>query len=331
MTEDVLHVDARVVRWPLHEPFQISGYTWETMSVIEVTVRDDQATGLGEGAPLFYKQQTAEGLLESLNPVLGAVSRADVRAAAAQMPGGARNALDCALWDWRARRAGRAVHELIGAPAPEPLTTVMTISLDTPDVMAASAVRYASRRALKLKLGASRGDADRLRAVRAVAPDAELIIDANCGWDLATLQAMQDALVECRVAMVEQPLPPDADEALRGFASAVPLCADESCQTVADVPRLKDRYQLVNIKLDKTGGLTSALELADAAERAGMQMMVGNMVGSSLAMAPAHLIGQRCRFVDLDGPLLLGTDCDHGLDYNGSTVNPPTPALWGGP
>jgi L-alanine-DL-glutamate epimerase-like enolase superfamily enzyme len=247
----------------------------------------------------------------------------------AAMPGGAaRNALDCAFWDLAAKRAQRPVHELLGLAAPKPLTTAYTISLGTPDAMAQAAAKAADRALLKVKLGGG-DDVARIAAVRRAAPGPELIVDANEGWtpdDLATNLA---ACAQAGVTLVEQPLPADRDDALAGLVRCVPICADESVHGSASLPALVGKYDAVNIKLDKTGGLTEALAMAAQAERLGFSLMVGCMVATSLAMAPAVLVAQRARVVDLDGPLLLARDRPDGLRYAGSQVHPATPALWG--
>src|SRR5262245_11947446 len=245
------------------------------------------------------------------------------------MPAGAaRNALDCALWDFAAKRTGRPVHALADLPAPTPVVTAYTLSLGAPDEMAAAAAVAADRRLLKVKLGAP-GDAERLAAVRRAAPQAELIVDANEGWGAADLAALFAACADAGVTLIEQPLPAGEDAVLADMERPVPVCADESVHNRASLGELVGRYDAVNIKLDKAGGLTEALALAREAQKLGFAMMVGSMVATSLAMAPALLVAQGARVVDLDGPLLLARDRPHGLRYEGSLVHPPTPALWG--
>jgi L-alanine-DL-glutamate epimerase-like enolase superfamily enzyme len=243
-------------------------------------------------------------------------------------PGAARNAVDCALWDLAAKRAEVRVWDLLGRPAPKPLVTAYTLSLDTPDAMRAAAARAADRPVLKIKLGTP-DDMPRLEAVRAGAPKPKIIVDANEGWSAEVYADLAPHLIRLGVALVEQPLPAGADEALAGMARPVPVCADESAHDRASLSGLQGRYDVVNIKLDKTGGLTEALALADAARGAGLGVMVGCMVGTSLAMAPAILVAQGAGFVDLDGPLLLARDRDPGLRYEGSTLYPPAPEVWG--
>jgi L-alanine-DL-glutamate epimerase-like enolase superfamily enzyme len=245
------------------------------------------------------------------------------------MPAGAaRNALDCAFWDFAAKRAGRPAHRLAGLVAPKPLVTAYTISLGTPAAMAAAAEAAAHRPLLKVKLGGA-GDPARIAAVRRAAPRSELIADANESWTQEDLVTNLAACARAGVTLVEQPLPADNDEPLTRVTHPCPICADESVHGRGSLPALSGKYDAVNIKLDKTGGLTEALALAEDAERLGFSLMVGCMVATSLAMAPAMLVAQRARVVDLDGPLLLVRDRDDGLRYEGSLVHPSIPALWG--
>jgi L-alanine-DL-glutamate epimerase-like enolase superfamily enzyme len=249
------------------------------------------------------------------------------------MPAGAaRNALDCAYWDVNAKQAGRRAHELIGIDAPGPRVTAYTISLAPPAAMAAAAEQAAWRPLLKVKLGGEGGgedDGKRIAAVRRAAPQAQLIVDANEGWSPDTLERNLAACAEAEVTLIEQPLPEDRDEALRRVKRPIPVCADESVHDCASLDALEGKYDAVNIKLDKAGGLTEALALADAAQRRGFAIMVGCMVATSLAMAPAMLLAQRAQVVDLDGPLLLAKDRAEGLRFEGSLVYPPDAALWG--
>jgi L-alanine-DL-glutamate epimerase-like enolase superfamily enzyme len=245
------------------------------------------------------------------------------------MPAGAaRNALDCALWDLAAKRAGRPAYALAGLPAPGPVTTAYTISLAEPAIMAQAAERSAHRALLKIKLGAD-GDPARVRAVRAAAPKATLIVDANEGWNDSNLATNLDACAQAGVALVEQPLPDGRDDLLGRMTRPLPVCADESVHDRASLPALAGKYDAINIKLDKTGGLTEALAMLADAERRNFTIMIGCMVATSLAMAPAVLIAQKAGFVDLDGPLLLSKDRPDGLRYVDSLVYPPSPALWG--
>jgi L-Ala-D/L-Glu epimerase len=249
---------------------------------------------------------------------------------AAMPPGAARNALDCAYWDVNAKRAGRPAYKLAGIVAPAPRVTAYTISLGEPAAMAAAAEAAAFRPLLKVKLGGADGDdGARIRAVRDAAPKAELIVDANEGWNDGNLARNLAACADCGVTLVEQPLPESRDGALAGVRRPIPVCADESVHDCASLARLAGKYDAVNVKLDKAGGLTEALALAAAAEQGGFAVMVGCMVATSLSMAPAMLVAQQARFVDLDGPLLLARDRPDGLHYDGSLVYPADHALWG--
>lgn len=246
----------------------------------------------------------------------------------AMRAGAARNAVDCALWDWEAKATGKRVWELAGLPAPEPVVTAFTLSLGAPEEMREKARENAHRPLLKIKLGGS-GDIERLRAVREGAPDTRIVIDANEGWTVGNYCEMAPVLTALGVTMVEQPLPAANDDALAGIERPLPVCADESCHTTASLPALKGKYDMVNIKLDKTGGLTEALALRDAAREAGFGIMVGCMMGSSLAMAPAQIVAQGAEVVDLDPPLLLEQDRDVPLFYDEAGVHPPERELWG--
>jgi len=265
--------------------------------------------------------------LEAMRAALaGGLTRTALQAA---MPAGAaRNALDCAFWDLEAKTSGRPVHVLAGLARLRPLTTAYTISLGTPETMAAAAAQAAARKLLKVKLGGE-GDPARIAAVRAAAPNAELIVDANEAWRADTLAANLAACAAAGVTLVEQPLPAADDAALGAIARPIPVCADESVHDRASLARLRGKYDAINIKLDKTGGLTEALAMAAEGERLGFAIMVGCMVATSLSMAPAVLVAQRARVVDLDGPLLLARDREAGLRYEGSLVHPATPELWG--
>lgn len=243
-------------------------------------------------------------------------------------PGAARNAVDCALWDLEAKQAGRRVWEMIAAPAPLPEITAYTLSLDTPAAMRKQAARHAHRPLLKIKLGTP-DDMPRLEAVRAGAPDARIIVDANEGWTAEVYSDLAPHLVRLGVALVEQPVPAGEDDVLLGMARPVPVCADESCHDRGSLPALKGKYDVINIKLDKTGGLTEALALRSEGEALGYRIMVGCMVGSSLAMAPATLVAQGAWITDLDGPLLLAKDRPVPLKYDEQGVYPPDRELWG--
>jgi len=320
-----------VERFPIAGRFTIARGSRTEAVVVTATIARDGAIGRGECVPYARYGETIEGVvaaIESVRPqVEGGFDRFALQGALP--PGAARNAIDCALWDFEAKRAGVPAHVSAGIHRLRPATTAYTISLDTPDAMAEVAARVAERPILKIKLGGEGGDFERIRAVRAAVPDATLIADANEGWTEATVERHLAACAEAGFALIEQPLPADRDGCLRSIARPVPLCADESVHDRHGLDRLVGLYDAINIKLDKTGGLTEALALADAAEAHGLAVMVGCMVGTSLAMAPAMLLSPRARFVDLDGPLLLAHDRENGLRYDGSVVHPPSPALWG--
>ncbi len=316
--------------WPIRGSFTISRGSKTSAEVLLVTLEDRGYIGRGEAVPYARYGETMEASMAELE-ALGSTlpNEFDQAALQSRMPAGAaRNALDCALWDLAAKRSRRPAWALAGLAQPSSLTTAYTLSLDTPERMAAAAKENAWRPLLKLKL-AGPEDLDRVAAVRAAAPTSRLIVDANEGWDIEAYRGLAPKLAELEVALVEQPLHADADEALRGEARPVPLCADESCHDRASLDRLVGLYDCVNIKLDKAGGLTEALALKAAAEDAGLMIMVGCMLATSLAMAPAVLVGQGAAFVDLDGPLLLDRDRKPGLTFEGSKLHPPSPALWG--
>jgi L-alanine-DL-glutamate epimerase-like enolase superfamily enzyme len=302
--------------------------------VVVAQLGDGKHRGRGECVPYArYGESVASltGAIEAMRAQLAAgLTRANLQTA--MPPGAARNALDCAFWDLEAKRSGRAVHELAGLPAPHALTTAFTISLAAPAEMAKAAAASANRALLKIKLGGNDehgGDPARIFAVRAAAPKATLVVDANEGWNEDNLAANLAACAQANVVLVEQPLPEGRDQALGRIKRPIPVCADESVHDRASLPALTGKYDAVNIKLDKTGGLTEALAMLADAEQAGFSVMAGCMVATSLAMAPAMLLAQTTTLVDLDGPLLLTKDRDHGLRYDGSLVYPPMPELWG--
>jgi len=319
-----------VERWPIAGVFAISRGAKTEAAVVVATVDDGTFKGHGECVPYARYGETVESVAATIAAQAPALASGLTRAALQQAmpPGAARNALDCALWDYEAKRSGRRAFALAGLPEPRPLVTAYTISLDTPAAMAAAAEQVAARDLLKVKLGRA-GDAARIAAVRRTAPAARLIVDANEGWSPDTLAENLAACADAGVALIEQPLPAAQDAALLGLATPVPLCADESAHARPSLAELAGKYQAVNIKLDKTGGLTEALAMADEARRHGLTIMVGCMVGTSLSMAPAVLLAQQAQLADLDGPLLLRRDRPHGLTYSGSLVHPPAPELWG--
>ena len=319
-------------RWPIAGSFAISRGAKTEAAVVVAQIHDGIATGRGECVPYARYGESVESVMaaiETMRPAL-ASGLDRIRLQSAMPPGAARNALDCAFWDLEAKRSGRPVHELAGLPAPRPLTTAFTISLAAPAAMAEAAAKAASRPLLKIKLGGSDGsDPERIAAVRAAAPKSTLIVDANEGWTEDNLAANLAACAQAGVVLVEQPLPEGRDGALAGLRRPIPVCADESVHDRASLSGLTGKYDAVNIKLDKTGGLTEALAMAEAATQGGFAIMAGCMVATSLAMAPALLLAQAARFTDLDGPLLLAKDREPGLRYDGSLVYPPPSALWG--
>jgi L-Ala-D/L-Glu epimerase len=321
---------ARIEHWPIEGSFTISrGAKTEAVTVVAEVARDGRI-GRGECVPYPRYGETPEATLAALRsmqePVAQGLDRAALQAA---MPSGAaRNALDCALLDLEAKTRGQRAWNLLGRPIPQACTTAYTISLGTPEAMAAATAKAAHRPLLKIKLGGD-GDGARIAAVRGAAPESELIVDANEAW---TADNLEQRLAECAamgVTLVEQPLPAGRDEALARIRRPLVVCADESVHDRSSLAGLRQRYDAVNIKLDKTGGLTEALAMADAAHALGFEIMIGCMVATSLAMAPAMLLAPRARFVDLDGPLLLARDREDGLRYDGSLVYPPDAALWG--
>ena len=321
---------ASIERWPIAGAFTISrGAKTEAITVV-ATVRDDGQTGRGECVPYPRYGETPEATLEALNAMQEPLARGlDRTALQAAMPAGAaRNALDCALLDLEAKRTEQRAWTLLGRPAPRPCTTAFTISLGTPEAMASATAKAARRPLLTIKLGGN-GDDARIAAVRKAAPESELIVDANEAWTPDNLEYNLAACANAGVTLVEQPLPAGRDDALARIKRRVAVCADESVHDRASLEGLRARYDAVNIKLDKTGGLTEALAMADVAHALGFEIMIGCMVATSLAMAPAMLLAPQARFVDLDGPLLLARDRDGGLRYDGSLVYPPEAALWG--
>jgi len=321
---------ARIERWPIAGSFSISrGAKTEAVTVV-AEVRHGGHIGRGECVPYPRYGETPEATLAALKAMQEPLSRGLGRLAlqAAMPPGAARNALDCALLDLEAKASGKRVWNLLGRPAPKACVTAYTISLASPETMAAATSRAAHRPLLKIKLGGD-GDGARIAAVRKAAPDSELIVDANEAWTSVNLEQNLRQCAHAGVTLVEQPLPAGRDAVLARIHRPLPVCADESVHDLKSLDGLRERYDAVNIKLDKSGGLTEALVMADAAQVLGFQIMVGCMVATSLAMAPAMLLAPQARFVDLDGPLLLARDRDGGLRYDGSLVHPPEAALWG--
>ncbi|MEX4007912.1 N-acetyl-D-Glu racemase DgcA [Neoaquamicrobium sediminum] len=317
-------------RFPLAAAFTISRGSKTEAAVVTCTISEGNNAGRGECVPYARYGETIESVLGQIEAMRGAIaggmSREELKAK--MKAGAARNAIDCALWDLEAKSDGKRAHERLSATAPEALTTAYTISLGEPDAMAAQARKHAHRSLLKVKVGTS-DDTSRIAAVAEAAPRSRIILDANEGWSETDIVMHMLTAARHRIALIEQPLPAGQDDILRRIPHPVPICADESVHTAENLEELLGLYDAVNIKLDKTGGLTAALELRDRARELGFGVMVGCMVGTSLAMAPALLVAQDADFVDLDGPLLLARDRETPLAYEGSQVAPPEPALWG--
>jgi len=316
--------------WPIAGSFTISRGSKTAADVVVVTLEEDGAIGRGECVPYPRYEETVPQVLAAIEaarrPIEAGLTRD--RLASQVAPRAAQNALDCALWDLEAKKAGKPVWQLAGLAEPKPVVTAFTLSLDTPEAMARAAAAAADRPLLKLKLGRD-GDEERVDAIRQAAPKARLIVDANEGWDEAVLPGRLAACAKAGIELVEQPLPAGNDEALRSIERSVVICADESAHDAAGIEKLIGKYDAINIKLDKTGGLTGALELARVAQKHDLKIMVGCMLATSLAMAPAMLLAQFARFVDLDGPLLLKQDRSPGINFAGSLMHPPPRALWG--
>lgn len=316
--------------FPVAGTFTISRGSRTEIRVVTATLSDGVHAGRGECVPYARYGETVDGVMEAIlgaaNDLLDGLDRQGLQDRLA--PGAARNALDCAFWDLEAKRAGKPVWQLAGLTVPKPIETAFTLSLGTPESMRDAAAKNAERPLLKVKLGTD-DDFGRIEAVRAGAPNSRIIVDANEGWTVEQYLALAPALVRLGVALVEQPLPAGKDDALRQVERVLPVCADESCHDRASLAHLKGKYDAVNIKLDKTGGLTEALLMRDAAVAEGFDIMVGCMLGTSLAMAPAFFVAQGAAFADLDGPLLLAADREVPIRYEGSTMQVPDPALWG--
>jgi L-alanine-DL-glutamate epimerase-like enolase superfamily enzyme len=314
-----LKLDVAVEKLRLAAPFRISGYVFEEQDAVVVTLSDGTHRGRGEASGVYYLGDNAPQMVAAIEASRAAIEAGIDRAGLQQLlpPGGARNAVDCALWDLDAHRTGKEVWELAGLPPPKPLITTFTLGADDPSVMAAGASKYANARALKMKLtGELERDIARVQAVRRARPHTWLGVDANQGYDIVELDKLLVALVEADVSLLEQPLKRGREADLDGFTSPIPIAADESVLSLADVPGLVGRFNVVNIKLDKCGGLTEGLAMAHEAKRLGLSVMVGNMVGSSLAMAPAFVLGQLCDVVDLDGPIFLAHDRTPAISYD---------------
>ena len=324
-----MKIEAKEEIWPLNHPFRISRGSRAEACVVVVSVNNGQHTGRGEGVPIArYNQNTASVLaqIESIKHV-GDLDRDKLQQLLP--PGAARNALDCALWDLEAKRSGRRVWELANIPIVDEVETSFTISLDTPEKMADAAAAAAMLPILKLKLGGDDADLARIERVHSATPKARLLIDANESWSPRHYQNIVPALSELGVELIEQPFSAGTDEVLEILDHPIPICADESCHTTADLSRLKNRYEVINVKLDKTGGLTEALQLCQRARENDFKLLIGCMVCTSLSIAPARLLASNADWVDLDGPLLLARDRDHGLSYRDGRIGMPARELWG--
>lgn len=318
----------RQEQWPLKSPFRIAGRSFEHADVLYLEVEENGVIGKAEAAGIFYLSDDIPSMMETIEALQEDIERgADrERLQTLALPGGARNALDCALWDLEAKQRRVRVWDILSLSV-APVNTVNTIGVGPLDEMSAAAKAIDAKH-IKIKLDANE-PVRAVEAVRAARPNATLVVDVNQGWTYDILRDVAPHLYALGVQMIEQPLPRGGDAALEGFRSPVPLCADESCLYSGELAGAAKRYQMINIKLDKTGGLTEALRLAAAARKLGLEIMAGNMLGTSLAMAPAFIVAQYCRFVDLDGPTLLADDRDHAMSYKDGIVTPPSPDLWG--
>jgi len=326
----VPRLTVEVDRFPIAGSFTISRGSRTEAVVVTATIAEGDIKGRGECVPYARYGETVKGVRDLIIAQMGAIADGVARHDLAGLlpAGAARNALDCALWDLQAKRESRAVWQIANLPRPKPVTTAYTLSLGTPDEMGEAARRANSRPLLKVKLGGE-GDDERIAAVRRGAPQAALIVDANEAWSEVTFQKNVEACERAQVKLIEQPFPSDGDDVLSGLKSAIPICADESIHDEKSLDKILDCYDMINIKLDKTGGLTGSLKLATAARAKGMGIMVGCMVGTSLAMAPAMLLQSFAEYIDLDGPLLLSRDREPGLHFEGSRIYPATAELWG--
>ena len=324
-----LLIEAREETWPLKEVFRIARGACTEARVVVVTVSNGEHTGRGECVPIARYNQSTESVIAQIESIKGEKSLDRQHVQELLPAGAARNALDCALWDLQAKISGKRLWELANIPVVPEVVTTLTISLDTEAKMAAAAMANATAPILKLKLGGDDLDLARVKAVREAAPAARLLIDANESWSPEHYEEIVPALKESGVALIEQPFPAGADEVLETLDHLIPVCADESCHTTADLPRVKNRYEVINVKLDKTGGLTEALHLCEHAREDGFKLLFGCMVCTSLGIAPARLLATFAEWIDLDGPLLLARDRHHGLFYRNGKIGLPSRELWG--
>jgi L-alanine-DL-glutamate epimerase-like enolase superfamily enzyme len=322
----------KIERWPLSSPFRISGYVWEAIEVLWLGLEEAGKLGQSEAAGVYFLDDTPATMLQQIEAQRARIEAGVDRDHVQKMfpPGGARNALDCALWDLEAKITGQPAWRIAGLEPPRPLLTTFGCGADTPENMAAAALGYAEAKAIKIKLTGEPVDADRVRAVRSARPDVWFSVDANQGFTRPFLEELMPVLIEARVALIEQPFRAGEEALLDGLRAPIPIAADESVKALRDIDRLVGRFQVINIKLDKCGGVTEALAMAHRARAQGMETMVGNMIGTSLGMAPAHLIGQLCNVVDLDGPLFLARDREVTVDYSRGEISCPE-VLWGYP
>lgn len=325
-------LEAMIEKRPMKAPFHITGYTFTEFDALVVTLREGGMVGRGEAQGVYYKHDNPPEMLAQVEALRATVERGITRAGLLDClpPGGARNALDSALWDLEAKRRGEPVWRLAGLDPPRALLTTFTLSADDPTSVANNARTFTTARALKMKLTDDDLNAERVRAVRAARPDVWLMVDANQGFTRESLARLLPALQDCRVALIEQPFPVGKESWLDDLRCPIHLAADESVQDHTDLARLAGRVNTINIKLDKCGGLTEALAMASEARAMGFDLMVGNMSGSSLAMAPAFVLGQQCTVVDLDGPLYMREDCSPAARYDDGTIWCPE-EVWGGP
>jgi L-alanine-DL-glutamate epimerase-like enolase superfamily enzyme len=324
-----MEIEAREEVWPLKETFRISRGSRTETRVIVVTIHGAGKLGRGEAVPIRRYQQTSEAVLAQIESIKREKNFDRQRLQDLLPAGAARNALDCAFWDLEAKRFGKRVWELANIRSVAEIETSFTISLDSPERMGAAAKSASKLPILKLKLGGDDVDLSRVEAVRKEAPKTRLFVDANESWSPKHYQNVTPKLKALGVEVIEQPFPADADEILESLEHPVPVCADESCHTSEDLPRLKNRYEMINLKLDKTGGLTEGLRLCERAREHGFKLLIGCMVGTSLSMAPARVLASIADYVDLDGPLLLARDRDYGLTYQNGKIGLPSRDLWG--
>jgi L-Ala-D/L-Glu epimerase len=324
-----LSIDVREEIWPLKQPFRISRGSRTDARVVVVTASDGKHTGRGEGVPLVRYNQSIALVLAQIESVKGEKNLNREHLQELLPAGAARNALDCAFWDLEAKASGKRVWELANIPIAPEVETSFTISLDTPAKMRAAAKTNAKLPVLKVKLGGDNMDLMRVEAVREVAPAVRLLVDANESWSPEHYEKIVPALKDLSAELIEQPFPANADEVLEALDHPIPVCADESCHTTADLSRLTNRYEAINVKLDKTGGLTEALRLCERARKSGFELLVGCMVCTSLGIAPARLLATNTRWVDLDGPLLLARDREHPVPYANGKIGIPRHDFWG--